>query len=260
MIRFDANDQGSGRKKEMENIFEQVEKNIDNLVLNNVDWTASATKEELDAARNGRLVLRFWDREVPREWLKDIRGKRVLCLAGAGGLQAPLFACAGAKVTVIDISAGMLEKDREIAARENLPIEIVKGNICDLSMFADESFDLIFNPPSLMYIPDVSAVFRECFRVLAKGGEFILMAPAPINYVCDWVEDEQGGYYKAVNRMPWCSRDFDDSGWIEYGHTMEEYLGGLTGSGFAVTGYLECQAEDITELNFLARAVKQTGE
>ena len=178
----------------------------------------------------------------------------------AGGLQAPLFACAGAKVTVIDISAGMLEKDREIAARENLPIEIVKGNICDLSMFADESFDLIFNPPSLMYIPDVSVVFRECFRVLAKGGEFILMAPAPINYVCDWVEDEQGGYYKAVNRMPWCSRDFDDSGWIEYGHTMEEYLGGLTGSGFAVTGYLECQAEDITCLNFLVRAVKQTGE
>ena len=53
----------------MENIFEQVEKNIDNLVLNNVDWTASATKEELDAARDGRLVLRFWDREVPSEWL-----------------------------------------------------------------------------------------------------------------------------------------------------------------------------------------------
>ena len=98
----------------MDNVFEQVEKNIDNLVRNNVDWTASATKEELDAARNGCLTLRFWDREVPREWLKDIRGKRVLCLAGAGGLQAPLFACAGAKVTVIDISGGMLEKDREM--------------------------------------------------------------------------------------------------------------------------------------------------
>jgi ubiquinone/menaquinone biosynthesis C-methylase UbiE len=163
-------------------------------------------------------------------------------------------------VTVIDLSGRMLEKDREIAEREKLDIEIVKGNICDLSRFADEFFDLIFNPPSLMYIPDVSVVFRECFRVLAKGGEFILMAPAPINYVCDWVEDEQGGYYKAVHRMPWCSRDFDDSGWIEYGHTMEEYLGGLTGSGFAVTGYLECQAEDITCLNFLARTVKQMGK
>ncbi len=33
----------------MDNIFEQVEKNIDNLVTNNADWTASATKEEMDA-------------------------------------------------------------------------------------------------------------------------------------------------------------------------------------------------------------------
>ena len=153
----------------MDNVFEQVEKNIDNLVVNNADWTACATKEELAAARKGELHLRFWSGEVPEAWLKDIKGKRVLCLAGAGGLQAPLFACAGAKVTVIDISGKMLEKDMVIADREKLDIEIVKGNICDLSCFEDESFDLIFNPPSLMYIPDVSVVFRECFRVLAKG-------------------------------------------------------------------------------------------
>ena len=240
----------------MENVFEQVEKNIDNLVLGNADWTASATKEELEAARKGELHLRFWNGEVPGEWLKDIKGKRVLCLAGAGGLQAPLFACAGAKVTVIDLSGGMLEKDRAIAEREQLDIEIVKGNMCDLSRFADESFDLIFNPPSLMYVPDVSVVFRECFRVLDKGGELLVMAPAPINYMCDWVEDEQGGYYKTIHRVPCCTREYDDSEWIEYGHTMEEYLGGMIQCGFVVNGYMECQGEDITELNFLARAVK----
>ena len=115
----------------MDNVFEQVEKNIDNLVVNNADWTACATKEELAAARKGELHLRFWSGEVPEAWLKDIKGKRVLCLAGAGGLQAPLFACAGAKVTVIDISGKMLEKDMVIADREKLDIEIVKGNICD---------------------------------------------------------------------------------------------------------------------------------
>ena len=151
----------------MDDVFEQVEKNIDNLVLGNADWTASATKEELEASRKGELHLRFWNGEVPEEWLKNIKGKRVLCLAGAGGLQAPLFACAGAKVTVIDLSGLMLEKDREIAEREKLDIEIVKGNMCDLSRFADESFDLIFNPPSLMYVPDASVVFGNatgCWR------------------------------------------------------------------------------------------------
>lgn len=240
----------------MKDIFEQVEKNIDNLVTNHVDWSACASKEELGAARAGKLKLRFFDREIPEDWLEDIKGKKVLCLAGAGGLQAPLLACAGAEVTVIDISNKMLDKDRKIAKDENLSIEIVKGNICDLSMFGDCCFDYILNPPSLMYIPELSVVFRECYRVLKKGGVLVMMAPNPINYVCDYIEDENGGYYKAVHRMPFCSKDYDDSDWIEYGHTMEEYLGGLIACGFLINGYLECQMDDITELHFMVRAIK----
>ena len=242
----------------MKNVYEQVEENIDNLVVNQADWTACATAEELESARNGRPILRFYDKEVPEDWLKDVKGKSVLCLAGAGGLQAPILACAGAKVTVIDISNKMLDKDREIADRENLDIEIVKGNMCDLSMFSDESFDLIINPPSLMYVPDLLLVYKECYRVLKSGGQFIIMAPSPVNYLCDFVDDENGGYYKAVHKMPWCSKDYDDSGWIEYGHSMEEYLGGLIQCGFVLDGYMEHQREDITELMFMVRAKKNT--
>ena len=239
------------------NVFEQVEKNIDALVTGQADWTSSASQKELDNARFGDVVLHFWDKEVPKEWLKDIRGKRVLCLAGGGGLQAPILACAGADVTVIDISGKMLDKDREIALREQLDIRIMKGNMCDMSMFEEASFDLIINPPSLMYVPELSVVYRECYRVLAKGGDFIIMAPNPVNYLCDWVEDENDGYYKAVHRLPWCSQDHDDSDWIEYGHTMEEYLGGLISCGFIINGYMECQREDITELMFMVRAHKE---
>lgn len=88
------------------------------------------------------------------------------------------------------------------------------------------------------------------------GGESIIMAPNPINYVCDWINDENGGYYIAVHKMLWCSKDFDDSDWIEYGHTMEEYLGGLNKSGFILNGYMEHQREDITELMFMVKAKK----
>ena len=221
-----------------------------------MDWSGSASKEQLQAARVGKLRLPFFDKYVPEEWLKDIKEKRVLCLAGAGGLQAPLLACAGAEVTVVDLSNKMLDKDREIAENENLEIEIVKGNMCDISMFSDCYFDYIINPPSLMYIPKLSVVFRECYRVLNNGGAFIMMAPNPINYVCDYIDDENGGYYKAVHRMPFYSKDHDDSDWIEYGHTMEEYLGGLIECGFLINGYIECQMDDITELQFMARAIK----
>jgi len=239
------------------NVFEKVEKNINDLVENNVNWSACATPEEMQKARNGQLTLKFYEKEIPNEWLKDVKGKKVLCLAGAGGLQAPLLACAGAEVTVFDLSEKMLEKDKQVAKQEHLNIRIEKGNMCDLSRFPDGSFDYILNPPSLMYVPDVKPVFKECYRVLKTGGTFIMMAPNPLNYLCDFVEDENGGYYKAVNRMPYCSSDFDDMGdWIEYGHTMEDYIGGQIACGFVMNGYMECQMKDITELQFLTRAVK----
>ena len=238
----------------MEQIYRQVEQNIDNLVVNQVGWSSTATAEQLESARKGSVRIPFYDKTVPQEWFENLVGKRVLCLAGAGGLQGPIFAAAGACVTVVDLSDKMLEKDREIARHENLSMEIVKGNMCDLSMLEEGSFDLILNPPSLMYVPDPVEVFRECARVLKPGGELIVMAPTPVNYLCDFVEDENGGYYKAVHKMPYDAREFDDSGWVEYGHTMETYLGGLIRSGFVITGYTECQMEDITELQFMVRA------
>lgn len=239
------------------NIYEKVEKNINNLVENNVNWSACATPEEMQKAREGQLTLKFFDKEIPADWLKDVKGKKVLCLAGAGGLQAPLLACAGAEVTVLDLSEKMLEKDRTVAEKEYLNIRIEKGNMCDLSRFPDGSFDIILNPSSLMYVPDVRPVFQECYRVLKMGGTFIMMAPSPVNYLCDFVDDENGGYYKAVNRMPYCSSDHDTMGdWVEYGHTMEDYIGGQIACGFVINGYVECQLEDITELHFLTRAIK----
>lgn len=208
-------------------------------------------------AKQGQLSINFFDKEIPSDWLKDIKGKKVLCLTGAGGLQAPLLACAGAEVTVLDISENMLAKDRKVAAEQQLNIRIEKGNMCDLSRFPNGSFDYILNPTSLMYVPDVKPVFKECYRVLKPGGILIVMAPNPINYLCNFVDDENGGYYKAVNRMPYCSADFDNmNDWIEYGHTMEDYIGGQIESGFVINGYVECQLEDITELHFMTRAMK----
>ena len=241
----------------MENVFSQVERNIDRLVEQSVNWSACATREQLQKAREGRPELPFAGTQtIPSQWLGDLRGKKVLCLAGAGGLQAPMLACAGADVTVLDLSQRMLDKDWEIAAREGLAMRIEHGNMCDLSVFADASFDLVLNPPSLCYVPDVTPVFREVYRVLRPGGAFIMIAMAPIAYVCDY--DAEAECYKAVTCMPYCSTDHDDQGgWVEYGHTMESYIGGQLRCGFVLTGYMEHQTEDITELYFITKAEKR---
>lgn len=237
-------------------VFKQVERNINRLAEQGVGWSQPAAKTQLQKARQGKLELFFGsDEAVPAEWLGDLRGKKVLCLAGAGGLQAPLLACAGVDVTVLDLSEKMLDKDRAVAAQEGLAIRIEYGNMCDLSRFDDASFDLVINPPSLFYVPDVTPVFQEVHRVLKAGGMFIMAAVNPIAYVCDY--DAAAGCYKAVNRMPYRSADHADQGdWIEYGHTMDSYIGGQLQCGFVLTGYKEFQMEDITELYFITKAVK----
>ena len=58
----------------MNDIFEQVEKNIDNLVVNQADWTASATKEELDAAR-GKIDITFFRQDSSERMVNEYQGK-----------------------------------------------------------------------------------------------------------------------------------------------------------------------------------------
>jgi 2-polyprenyl-3-methyl-5-hydroxy-6-metoxy-1,4-benzoquinol methylase len=244
--------------KKINDIYKQVEANVNDLVTKNVQWSNGATKEMLDIARSGDYcsVLGLIP-TVPKEWIKDIKGKKVLALAGAGGLQGPVLAAGGADVTVLDISENMLEKDKVIAEHENLQITIIHGNMCDLSQFADESFDYIINPTSMIYIPEVMPVFRECYRVLKYGGSLIINAPDPIAYICDWVEDGDEGYYKVINKMPYKSYEHEDQkDWIEFGHTLADYIGGQISIGFVITGYLEQQMEDITDKPFITKADK----
>ena len=51
-------------------------------------------------------------------WLPGrVEGMDVLCLAAGGGWQAMLYAAAGARVTVVDLSPGMLDLDRREAVK-----------------------------------------------------------------------------------------------------------------------------------------------
>ena len=88
----------------------------------------------------------------------------------AGGYRAG----AGAAVTVLDNLPRQLGRDQEVAAREGLAVRTVLGDMRDLSVFPDASFDVVFNPVSNVFCPDLAAIWRESFRVLRPGG--ILMS------------------------------------------------------------------------------------
>ena len=90
-----------------------------------------------------------------RGWIDgSLDGKQVLCLGGGGGLQAPLYAAAGATVTVVDISPEMLEQDGQVARERGLELHTIAASMDDLSMLANASFDLVTQPVSTCYVPN----------------------------------------------------------------------------------------------------------
>src|SRR5688500_118553 len=118
------------------------------------EWTLPVSHEVIERARKGDWsIVLTPEKAVPRDWLGEVLGKEILCLASGGGQQAPILAAAGAVVTCLDNSAKQLEQDRLVAERENLHIQLEKGDAADLSRFADKSFDLIVNPCSNLFMP-----------------------------------------------------------------------------------------------------------
>ena len=91
----------------------------------------------------------------------------------AGGQQAPLLAAAGAIVTSLDNSEEQLALDRQVAEREGLELKTVLGDMRDLSTFDDASFDLIVHVCSNTFVPEIDPVWKECHRVLRRGGELL---------------------------------------------------------------------------------------
>ncbi len=127
---------------------------------------------ELQAYLNGEtdLLKQPYSHCYPREVYTDVAGKDVLCLASGGGQQSAVFGLLGANVTVIDICEGQLKGDRAAAERYGYEVKTVCGDMRDLSLFANESFDLIDQAISLPFVPDVRDVYREAHRVLKPGG------------------------------------------------------------------------------------------
>src|SRR5215210_8145519 len=147
-------------------------------------WTVPVGPDVIEAARRGEwTVLLTNNKPVPRAWFPEMEIADVLCLASGGGQQAPIFAAAGANVTVLDNSPRQLEQDRFVAERESLDLKTVEGDMRDLSAFADESFDLVFHPVSNLFVPDVGPVWAEAFRVLRRGGALLAGFMNPAFYI-----------------------------------------------------------------------------
>ena len=216
---------------------------------NNDRWSTVVSAEEVAKARNGDWhIILTPEKPVPRDWFPaEMKGLKVLCLASGGGQQGPILAAIGADVTVFDNSQGQLEKDLNVAKRDGLTINTVQGNMQDLSMFADASFDLIVHPWSNNYVDDILIVWKECSRVLKKGGTLVAGFGSPLEYIFDLKKFEKGELELKYS-IPYADIDHQDDEAVRelsaeegfsWGHPVEEQIQGQISAGFVIAGFYE---------------------
>lgn len=216
-------------------------------------WTVPVSAAIITAARCGEWeILLTPTKAAPRGWFPDLRDAEILCLAAGGGQQGPILAAAGesgsARVTVLDNSPQQLAQDRHVAEREGLKLATIEGDMGDLHAFADRQFDIIVHPCSNLFIPKVRPVWRECARVLKRGGVLLAGFVNPVLFLFDQQKIDEG-VLEVRHRLPYSDltsiSETERNAYIraeealEFGHTLTDQIGGQLDAGFVLTGFYE---------------------
>jgi SAM-dependent methyltransferase len=228
-------------------------------------WSRAIDHETFEKAKAGDWsVLLTPTKPVPREWFCDLNGAMVLGLASGGGQQMPVFTALGAKCTVLDYSKKQLDQERMVAHREGYEIEIVRADMTKPLPFPDACFDLIFHPVSNCYIEDVLPVWRECHRVLKRGGILLAGLDNGLAFAFDDEGDRlvRGLPFNALKDPALYEFSIKNDWGIQFSHTIEEQVGGQIQAGLVLTNIFEDSfgSGRLQEFNipcfFATRAVK----
>lgn len=185
-----------------------------------------------------------------RGWLPEsVAGLNVLCLASGGGWQSILYAAAGANVTVVDLSESMLRLDAREAKRRRFQVQTVHASMDDLSMLAVESFDIVHQPVSTCYVPDLKPVYVGIARVLRSHGLYISQHKQPVSLQISHRNDRHqfviGVEYYHEGPLPQQQdTSYRESGATEYLHRMDQIVGDLCLAGFVIEDLREPKRAD----------------
>ena len=121
-------------------------------------------------------LLEVFDERRFRPWRLSLLARstgRVLEVGVGTGKNFPFYP-SGVALTGIDVADKMLDVARERAARMNLPVELILGDVQSLP-FYDDTFDTAVSTFVFCSVPDPIGGLRELRRVVKPEGRILLL-------------------------------------------------------------------------------------
>ncbi|UYQ90963.1 class I SAM-dependent methyltransferase [Chitinophaga horti] len=159
----------------------------------------------------------------------NLNGLHILDAGCGPGITTKEFLEKQATVTAIDYSDAMVSLAQENTGGR---AHIVQHDLNEpLSMFANESFDVIYSSLVIHYIDDLKALFAEFRRVLRKGGLLIFSTDHPDN---PFVKAQLAAGIRQSS-VPWDGYNIHMD---VYHRSWSEIESALTNNGFSVNSQL----------------------
>ena len=140
-------------------------------------------EEERLTTNNARKIEFLTTTRILDEYIKA--SESILDCAAGTGAYAFYFADKGNQVTAADITPRHVDIMNDVLRDKDYEMKTAVLDATDMSMFSDESFDVVLNMGPMYHITDDVArekCFHESLRVLKTGG-LLVTAYIPRQYV-----------------------------------------------------------------------------
>jgi 2-polyprenyl-3-methyl-5-hydroxy-6-metoxy-1,4-benzoquinol methylase len=144
-------------------------------------WAASVDVASIDIRRMNEACTAPEMRHITAA-LGDLRGRTLLDVGCGLGEAAVYFALQGAEVTATDISPGMCDATRRLAAANGVSVITHVSAAEDLGLTEDRQFDIIYTGNTLHHA-DLAALLDNILPHLKSDGVFASWDPVAYNPV-----------------------------------------------------------------------------
>jgi SAM-dependent methyltransferase len=228
----------------------------ESVAANSAWWDADADDYHVEHGEFLGVSDFVWCPESLREddarLLGDVADRDVLEVGCGSAPCARWLATQGARVTALDLSAGMLRYAAAAGEATGIDVPLVRANAERLP-FAAGSFDLACSAfGGVPFVADIAGTFREIARVLRPGGSWVFAVTHPMRWI---FPDDPGpnglrvtGSY--FDRTPYVEVDADGHAtYVEHHRTLGDFVRALTGAGLTLVDLVEPEwPEGLTEV------------